>query len=74
MIFSETGSRFSGSCLKRVADDAGEPLVEILLVLRLLGLVHPHRAVARHELGAPALRQIAGERPLPNPPPLAGEG
>ncbi len=61
MIFRKTGSRFFGSCLKRVAYDARRPLVEVLLVLGLLGLVHPHRAVARHELGAPAFCAIADE-------------
>ena len=60
------------------ADDAGEPLVEIVLVLRLLGLHDFGRGLAGHEFCPPALGQVAGEFGVPIirpfPPPLAGEG
>ena len=50
---------------KREADDAGEPLVEIVLVLRLLGLHDLGGGLAGHELGAAALGQVAGELGVP---------
>jgi hypothetical protein len=51
--------------VKGKADDARKPLVEVVLVLRLLGLHHLSRSVARHELGAAALGEIAGELGVP---------
>jgi hypothetical protein len=45
--------------LEGEADDAGEPLVELVLVLRLLGPHHPGGAFAGHQLGAAALGEVA---------------
>jgi hypothetical protein len=59
---------------KREADDSGEPLVEIVLVLRLFGLDDLGGGLAGHEFSPPALGEVAGEAPQPFPPPLAGEG
>ena len=56
---------FSGSCPKGEADDTSEPLVEVVLVLRLLGLHHLGGALAGHELGAAALGEVAGELGVP---------
>jgi len=50
---------------KGKADDAREPLVEVVLVRRLLGLHYLRRRLARHELGAAAPCQIAGELGVP---------
>ena len=50
---------------KGKADDAGEPLVEIVLVLRLLCLNDFGRGLARHELGAPAPGEVACELGVP---------
>jgi hypothetical protein len=50
---------------KRVADDAGEPLVEIVLVLRLLGVDDLGRGLAGHEFGPAALGQVACEFGVP---------
>jgi hypothetical protein len=50
---------------KGKADDAGEPLVEIVLVLRLLGLHDLRRGLAGHEFCPPALGQVAGEFGVP---------
>src|ERR1700682_1116798 len=44
---------------------AGERLVEIVLVLRLLGLDDFGRGLAGHEFCAPALGQVAGEFGVP---------
>ncbi len=51
--------------MKGEADDARQPLVEVVLVLRLLGLVHAPRGIAGHELGAAALGKVAGELGVP---------
>src|SRR4029077_11437345 len=50
---------------KREADDAGEPLVEIVLVLRFLGLHHLGGALAGHEFCPPAPGEVAGEFGVP---------
>jgi hypothetical protein len=47
------------------ADDAGEPLVEIVLVLRLLGLHDFGCGLAGHEFCPPALGEVAGEFGVP---------
>jgi hypothetical protein len=50
---------------KGKADDAGEPLVEVVLVLRLLGLDDFGSGLAGHELGAAALGEVACEFGVP---------
>jgi hypothetical protein len=57
---------------KRKADDAGEPLVEIVLVLRLFGLDDLIRRLAGPEFCPPALGQVAGEAPSLTLPRMRG--
>jgi hypothetical protein len=47
------------------ADDAGEPFVEIILVLGFLCLNDLARGITRHELDAAAFGEIAGEFGIP---------
>jgi hypothetical protein len=59
MIFSENRLPLFRIMRKGVADDAGEPFVEIVLLLRLLGLMHLDRGIAGQEFGLTAIaRQI----------------
>jgi hypothetical protein len=50
---------------KGVADDAGEPFVEVVLVRRLFGLDDLGGGFAGHELGAAALGEIASKFRVP---------
>ncbi len=65
MISSQNRKATFPDHAKGKADDARQPLVEIVLVLGLLGLHRPRRSIAGHELGAPAPSEIAGEFRIP---------
>ena len=60
-IFGSLHSSLPAAAPKRAANDAGEPLVEIVLVLRLLGLDDFGGGLAGHEFCSPALGKVAGE-------------